>query len=91
MRFLCITYSDYKRVENIILVGITPQWGCTVSNDTHSYKRSLVRNYLEDGKEPLPITTAIRHERPWKDREDPDQPFKELDHSAIEHKAAADV
>jgi hypothetical protein len=38
MRFLYITYSDYKGVENIILVGITPQRGCKVSNGTHSYK-----------------------------------------------------
>ena len=34
---------------------------------------------------------AIRHERPWKDWEDKDQPFREPDHSAVEHKVAADA
>ena len=35
--------------------------------------------------------TAIRPERPRKDWEDKDQPFREPDHSAIEHKVAADA
>jgi phospholipase A2 len=55
------------------------------------YKWTTARDFLEDGKEPLPIMTAIRHERPWKDWEDKDQPFREPDHSAIEHKVAADA
>lgn len=55
------------------------------------YKWTTTGGFLEDGKEPLPIMTAIRHERPWKDWEGPDQPFREPDHSAIEHKVAADA
>ncbi|KAF4631538.1 hypothetical protein G7Y89_g6600 [Cudoniella acicularis] len=55
------------------------------------YKWSHARDHLEGGKEPLPIITAIRHERPWKDWEDKSQPFREPDHSAIEHKAAKDA
>jgi hypothetical protein len=45
MQLLYITCSDYKRVENTILVGITPQWGYTVSNGTYSYigKTRLLR------------------------------------------------
>jgi hypothetical protein len=55
------------------------------------YKWTTSRDFLEDGKEPLPIMTAIRPERPRKDWEDKDQPFREPDHSAIEHKVAADA
>ncbi|RDW87363.1 lysophospholipase-1 [Coleophoma crateriformis] len=55
------------------------------------YKWTSAREHLENGEEPLPIITAIRHERPWKDWEDKDQPFKEPDHSALEHKAAKDA
>ena len=57
-----------------------------VAGHHHSwYKWTSAREHLEDGMEPLPILTAIRHERPWKDWEDKDQPFKEPDQSAIEH------
>lgn len=55
------------------------------------YKWTSAREHLEDGREPMPIITAIRHERPWKDWEDKDQPFKEPDQSAIERKDADDA
>ena len=48
-----------------------------VAGHQHSwYKWTSARDHLQDGREPLPILTAIRHERPWKDWEDKDQPFK---------------
>jgi phospholipase A2 len=37
------------------------------------------------------LLTAIRYERPWKDWEDKDQPFKEPDQSAIEHQTVSDA
>lgn len=55
-------------------------------SETHSqqqqrgwYKWSSVRRWLKDGAEPLPILTAIRHERPWKDWVDQEHPFGDQD------------
>ena len=39
----------------------------------------------------LPILTAIRHERPWKDWVDKENPFKEPDHTLEEHSGAKDA
>ena len=41
------------------------------------HKWTNVSRHLREGKEPLPILTAIRHERPWKDWVDEEHPFKE--------------
>ena len=49
------------------------------------YRYSSAHEYTDSGAEPLPIMTAIRHERPWKDWVDKEHPFKEPDHSAEEH------
>ena len=49
------------------------------------YRYSSAREYTDSGSEPLPIMTAIRHERPWKDWVDGEHPFQEPDHSADEH------
>ena len=49
------------------------------------YRYSSAREHTDSGAEPLPIMTAIRHERPWKDWFDKEHPFKEPDHSADEH------
>ncbi|CAK4032257.1 cytosolic phospholipase A2 beta-like [Lecanosticta acicola] len=55
------------------------------------YRFSSAREYTDSGREPLPIMTAIRHERPWKDWEDKEHPFKEPDHSTGDHADAADA
>jgi phospholipase A2 len=57
----------------------------------HWYKWSKGAQFLEGGREPLPILTAIRHERPWKDWVDKTQPFMEPDHSAVEHQEVKDA
>ncbi|EME87460.1 uncharacterized protein MYCFIDRAFT_169277 [Pseudocercospora fijiensis CIRAD86] len=44
-------------------------------------KWSTARQYTDDGTDPLPIITAIRHERPWRDWEDKEHPFKDGDHT----------
>lgn len=49
------------------------------------YRYSSAKEFTDSGAEPLPILTAIRHERPWKDWVDKEHPFKEPDHSAEEH------
>lgn len=59
---------------------------------THGwYKWTRASHYLEGGAQPLPILTAIRHERPWKDWVDKDHPFSEPDHMADQHKEAPDA
>lgn len=55
------------------------------------YRYSSAREYTDKGSEPLPIMTATRHERPWKDWEDKEHPFKEPDHSTGDHADAADA
>lgn len=52
------------------------------------YRWSSAREYLDSGAEPLPILTAIRHERPWKEWVDEEHPFKEPDHAEGDHKDA---
>lgn len=47
--------------------------------------------HLEHGKEPLPLLTAIRHERPWKDWADETTPFKNADPSHDEHAEAVNA
>ena len=49
------------------------------------WKWSGASKYLENGAEPLPIMTAVRHERPWKDWADKEHPFEEPDHMDVEH------
>ncbi|KAI9149070.1 Cytosolic phospholipase A2 delta [Paramyrothecium foliicola] len=41
------------------------------------HKFSNVRDYIDEGKAPMPIMTAIPHERPWKYWEGNDHAFKE--------------
>ena len=55
------------------------------------FKWSNAQKYLADGKEPLPILTAIRHERPWNDWADKEHAFKTEDYSREEHSAAKDA
>lgn len=39
--------------------------------------------------QPMPIYTAVRHERPWRDWKDPEFPFTEgSDHAGPEHTKA---
>lgn len=47
--------------------------------------------HLENGAEPLPILTAIRHERPWKYWHDEEHPFNEADPDHDEHRDAPDA
>lgn len=55
------------------------------------YRWTSASKYTNDGSEPLPIMTAIRHERPWKDWKDSEHPFDEADHSEGEHANARDA
>ena len=55
------------------------------------YRWSSARKYLDDGSQPMPIMTAIRHERPWKDWSDAEHPFKEPDHATGDHADAKDA
>ncbi|EMD00856.1 hypothetical protein BAUCODRAFT_187275 [Baudoinia panamericana UAMH 10762] len=55
------------------------------------YRWSTAREFTDNGAEPLPIMTAIRHERPWKDWKDKEHPFDEADHSQGDHADAKDA
>ena len=64
--------------------------GGSAKNEVAGYQRSWyrlssAREYNDTGAEPMPILTAIRHERPWKDWSDKEHPFKEPDHSTGDH------
>ncbi|KAH8700100.1 putative cytosolic phospholipase A2 [Talaromyces proteolyticus] len=50
-----------------------------INNKRGWWKWTDAHKWLEDGHEPLPIMTAIRHERPWKDWIDKEHPFKNDD------------
>jgi cytosolic phospholipase A2 len=66
--------------------------GEEIAGHHHSwYKWSSAQKHIESGAEPLPILTAIRHERPWKDWVDEENPFKEPDHTLEEHSGAQDA
>jgi phospholipase A2 len=55
------------------------------------YKWSDACKHLQQAQEPLPILTAIRHERPWRDWADKEHPFKEPGHEEKEHQEANDA
>ncbi|KAH8810962.1 putative cytosolic phospholipase A2 [Xylogone sp. PMI_703] len=55
------------------------------------WKWSQAQEYLKNGMEPLPILTAIRHDRPWRAWADPEHPFKDDDPMAKEHQEATDA
>jgi cytosolic phospholipase A2 len=54
-------------------------------------KWTSASKYLQDAAEPLPILTAVRHERPWKNWVDKEHPFKEADPHDNEHQEADDA
>lgn len=55
------------------------------------WKWTDAKCHLQDGAEPLPILTAIRHERPWKDWVDEQHPFGNQDPRSDEHQDASDA
>ncbi|CAK5280056.1 unnamed protein product [Mycena citricolor] len=55
------------------------------------WKWSQAQRRLVNGAEPLPILTAIRHERPWKDWVDSEHPFATGNHLDKEHREASDA
>lgn len=55
------------------------------------WKWTHAQRLLERGAEPLPILTAIRHERPWKDWADDAHPFAHANPRSAEHREAADA
>ena len=72
------------------------QPGTAVNKEVAGYHRDWFKwsnalKHLDKGSEPLPILTAIRHERPWKDWMDNEHPFTEADANAKQHSEAADA
>ncbi|KAH8652520.1 putative cytosolic phospholipase A2 [Xylariales sp. PMI_506] len=55
------------------------------------WKWSSAQKHIVNGAAPLPLLTAIRHERPWKDWADPEHPFHAEDPTAKEHEEASDA
>jgi cytosolic phospholipase A2 len=54
-------------------------------------KWTSASKHLQEATEPLPILTAVRHERPWKNWVDKEHPFKEPDPHDNEHQQADDA
>jgi phospholipase A2 len=52
----------------------------TLERKDFQWSKVWTRAQIQEGLEPFPILTAIRHERPWKDWKDPTEPF-ELEHA----------
>ncbi|EED15715.1 cytosolic phospholipase A2, putative [Talaromyces stipitatus ATCC 10500] len=61
------------------------------NGDRGWWKWSDAHKWLNDGQEPLPIMTAIRHERPWKDWVDKEHPFKDDSPLSQEHAETVDA
>jgi cytosolic phospholipase A2 len=55
------------------------------------WKWTSARRWLDEGQQPLPIMTAIRHERPWKDWVDKEHPFNDENHMSEEHAGTKDA
>ena len=55
------------------------------------FRWSSVAPKISKGEEPMPILTAIRHERPWKAWKDKESPFEKEDHGDKEHRLALDA
>ena len=67
--------------------------GGTAQKEVAGYQRTWhkftsIREHIDDGTQPLPIMTAIRHERPWKDWADKNHPFNEPDRATGNHAEA---
>lgn len=55
------------------------------------WKWTSATQHLASGAEPMPILTAIRHERPWKDWVDEAHPFADANPKSAEHQQAVDA
>lgn len=67
--------------------------GGSAKKEVAGYQRSwhrfsTAREYTDTGAQPLPLMTAIRHERPWKDWHDKEAPFHNADPSSGDHASA---
>lgn len=60
----------------------------TLKREWFQWSRVDERMEISVGKQPLPILTAVRHERPWKDWKSKEEAFGNEDHSSDEHKEA---
>lgn len=76
-----VKQPDNKHTPNSEVAGYHENW----------FRYTNAQKFLNRGQEPLPILTAIRHERPWKDWADEETPFKEQNHDSKEHEDAQDA
>ncbi|KAE8447000.1 hypothetical protein EG329_011482 [Mollisiaceae sp. DMI_Dod_QoI] len=70
---------DYYSVflTGYVFIHADHETGKDVAGHRHTwYKWSQAIEHLQGGAEPLPILTAIRHERPWKDWVDKEHAFE---------------
>lgn len=57
-----------------------------LQRDWFRFSLSHKTNKLQQGLQPLPILTAVRHERPWRDWKSPEEAFSHSNHESAEHK-----
>lgn len=57
-----------------------------LQRDWFRFSKTFGSCKLEEGAQPLPILTAVRHERPWRDWTSAEEPFGSTNQEADEHK-----
>lgn len=57
-----------------------------LQRDWFRFSKTYETCKLNEGAHPLPLLTAIRHERPWRDWKSPEEAFADNDHASEEHK-----
>lgn len=57
-----------------------------LQRDWFRFSLTYNTNKLHQGLQPLPILTAVRHERPWRDWKSPEEAFSHSNHESAEHK-----
>lgn len=72
------TTSDDNKDERGTHIALQRDW--------FRFSLTFKTNNLHQGSQPLPILTAVRHERPWRDWKSPEEAFSHSNHEASEHR-----
>ncbi|KAK0532205.1 hypothetical protein OC834_002692 [Tilletia horrida] len=59
-----------------------------LKHEWFKFSNAVKTTGIDRGLAPIPIFTAVRHERPWRDWKSPTDPFDEIDQASEEHERA---
>ncbi|KAE8214439.1 hypothetical protein CF327_g2153 [Tilletia walkeri] len=59
-----------------------------LKHEWFKFSNAVQTTGIDRGLAPIPIFTAVRHERPWRDWKSPTDPFDEIDQASEEHERA---